>query len=622
MGDYLDIYSKFLIGNFKFFNEAVDRLLDQPKINKELILRVQKRLKVLKLIENVSESLEKYFYGEDYYDLLEHNVFNDFEYFIDYLLRYRKHGIKINISGDIDGNLNKICSKSYESIHNYNCSDNVQININSNEVFLEDYEEIDELYFIINEIADSNINFKIIDVKDNQEYYEDRINDRKFKNYVNTKVTLVKIRDYYDFIKRSNTNEFILNRMSLIDPNPIWKYHLLNVKLENKELPHVIEEYASYIINNFKQYSYLNEGLYKFIGIYSVVNLCEIYLDNNDYEKFEVNYKMLEDIDCDLLELIYLKAKKLVKSEELERKNFLKEVQEELGKNPDKKSVSDNTSKYLYGLIGEIFEKNEDYINAAQNYFCCGNLVQYVNRLAQAVVDLNDRMYVKDKYSSGMILTSKIKINHKFISDDSNNVNVLDVSNKDYTRFFTFELCAKEIIENNVAGEVAELGVFRGEFSKFLNEVFYNRKLYLFDTFESFDKRDMDEELENKFMDSKILEHVSNGLKNTDIDIVMSKIKYKDNVILKKGYFPESIGSLEEKFCFVSLDVDLYKPTLEGLKYFYPRLSQGGYIFIHDYNHELCPGVHAAVKDFEKMINHKINKCPISDFGGTLIITK
>lgn len=51
----------------------------------------------------------------------------------------------------------------------------------------------------------------------------------------------------------------------------------------------------------------------------------------------------------------------------------------------------------------------------------------------------------------------------------------------------------------------------------------------------------------------------------------------KEKVVIKKGYFPESIQNDEnlknEKFCFVSLDPDLYKPILEGLEFF---LSQNG----------------------------------------------
>ena len=46
--------------------------------------------------------------------------------------------------------------------------------------------------------------------------------------------------------------------------------------------------------------------------------------------------------------------------------------------------------------------------------------------------------------------------------------------------------------------------------------------------------------------------------------------------LFKKGYFPESAHGIDEKFAFVSLDLDLYKPTLEGLRFFYPKMIKGG----------------------------------------------
>jgi O-methyltransferase len=39
-------------------------------------------------------------------------------------------------------------------------------------------------------------------------------------------------------------------------------------------------------------------------------------------------------------------------------------------------------------------------------------------------------------------------------------------------------------------------------------------------------------------------------------------------------------------YALVNLDADLYNPTKAGLEYFYPHLSPGGVIFIHDYNHK------------------------------------
>ena len=32
------------------------------------------------------------------------------------------------------------------------------------------------------------------------------------------------------------------------------------------------------------------------------------------------------------------------------------------------------------------------------------------------------------------------------------------------------------------------------------------------------------------------------------------------------------------------LDVDIYVPTVAAREFFYPRLSSGGYLFVHDYD--------------------------------------
>ena len=59
-------------------------------------------------------------------------------------------------------------------------------------------------------------------------------------------------------------------------------------------------------------------------------------------------------------------------------------------------------------------------------------------------------------------------------------------------RAAALELIAREIYRYNIEGSTAELGVFKGEFSRFINHYFPDRKLYLFDTFEGFDSRDVE----------------------------------------------------------------------------------------------------------------------------------
>lgn len=161
---------------------------------------------------------------------------------------------------------------------------------------------------------------------------------------------------------------------------------------------------------------------------------------------------------------------------------------------------------------------------------------------------------------------------------------------------------------------MAELGVYRGDFAKKINEAFPDRKFYLFDTFEGFDERDVCREHSSGF---------SSGTQNfsgTSINSVLRKMRNPANCVVKKGFFPETAKGLEEHFAFVSIDADLYEPIYEGLKYFYPRLSAGGYVFIHDYNNDSYRGAAKAVKKF--CAENRLSFVPLSDLCGTVVLTK
>lgn len=188
----------------------------------------------------------------------------------------------------------------------------------------------------------------------------------------------------------------------------------------------------------------------------------------------------------------------------------------------------------------------------------------------------------------------------------------------DYVRMACFEFAVKEIRKHGLHGNVAELGVFRGDFAQYINFAFPDRKCYLFDTFEGFDAEEALKEVDKKHCTEEFVE----AFKNTNINIVMDKMPNPENVIIKRGYFPETACDLEEKFVFVSLDVDFEASIYEGLNYFYPRLVKGGYLFIHDYNQGSLLGVESAVDKYEAAHNIMLCKVPISDESGTLVVTK
>lgn len=195
------------------------------------------------------------------------------------------------------------------------------------------------------------------------------------------------------------------------------------------------------------------------------------------------------------------------------------------------------------------------------------------------------------------------------------------VESMDYCRYATLELIIEQIKENKVIGDLAELGVFRGEFSKHLNSEFPDRKLYLFDTFEGFAKEDVDIDIAKGYSEKQLFGEVNN-FEDTSVDLVLGKMRYRDSVHIRKGYFPDTIPQEEITYALVSIDCDLYVPILEGLRYFYPRVNSGGYIMIHDYNTIDLKGVKHAVYDYEREIKQKIVKVPISDINGSLIIAK
>jgi len=177
-------------------------------------------------------------------------------------------------------------------------------------------------------------------------------------------------------------------------------------------------------------------------------------------------------------------------------------------------------------------------------------------------------------------------------------------------------------LEQNISGNIAECGVYQGERAKILNECFSNKKLYLFDTFRGFDLRDIeaDRKLNNKNFNNSIFNEIG-FLSNTNIDLVMSKMLYPKNCIIKAGFVPDTFEGVDDTFCLVNLDMDLYAPMLAALRFFYNKMSQGGVILLHDYFEPDLPGVKKAVDEFEFELGRYLPKMPLGD-GCTLVVIK
>ncbi|MAF29450.1 MAG: hypothetical protein CL819_09535 [Croceicoccus sp.] len=189
-------------------------------------------------------------------------------------------------------------------------------------------------------------------------------------------------------------------------------------------------------------------------------------------------------------------------------------------------------------------------------------------------------------------------------------------SSIDVVRFSSIALAFHRLEKENVPGEIAEVGVFKGKVSRFMRHLAPARRMHLFDTFEGFSSNDFERPEESK--DARF--------KDTDAEVVKQGVLDVNaqgaEVLTHVGYFPDTASELkDETFCFISLDVDKYKPTLAGLEILYSRLEPGGYVFIHDYNStESNRGVSRAVDEWIAQRPESILDIP--DQSGSVVIRK
>lgn len=139
-------------------------------------------------------------------------------------------------------------------------------------------------------------------------------------------------------------------------------------------------------------------------------------------------------------------------------------------------------------------------------------------------------------------------------------------------------------------GAYAEAGVYDGGSARILCEAKGADHLHLFDTFAGMPKTD-----------SKADPHFYAGqFADTNYQKVADYLAAFPNVHLHQGFFPDSTADVpaDERFKFVHLDMDLYRSTLDGLRYFYPRLVRKGVVISHDYGNITAPGVKQAFDEF------------------------
>lgn len=155
---------------------------------------------------------------------------------------------------------------------------------------------------------------------------------------------------------------------------------------------------------------------------------------------------------------------------------------------------------------------------------------------------------------------------------------------------------------DSLPGDTAECGAYRGASSWLICDQLKEtgKTHFIFDSFEGLSTP--------SHVDG---EYWSKGDLCSGEEMLKEHLSAFNNVKVCKGWIPQSFNDAAERsFCFVHIDVDLYQPTLDSIKFFYPRVVEGGIILSDDYGFNTCPGARMAFDEYMRDKPEKIVHVP------------
>lgn len=149
----------------------------------------------------------------------------------------------------------------------------------------------------------------------------------------------------------------------------------------------------------------------------------------------------------------------------------------------------------------------------------------------------------------------------------------------------------------DVPGAAAEVGAYRGGSAYFIASTFLavtgsEVPMHVFDTFEGHPADAVTEH--DSF-------HGEGQFSKAKYQKVKAYLAPFQRLQIHQGDVSGSLLHLPESaYRFVHIDTNLYKPTLECLRYFGGRMSPGGIIVVDDYSSKRCTGVPIATLEYLK----------------------
>jgi len=156
----------------------------------------------------------------------------------------------------------------------------------------------------------------------------------------------------------------------------------------------------------------------------------------------------------------------------------------------------------------------------------------------------------------------------------------------DRTRCYMLYQMARQTAQT--AGEVVEVGVYKGGTARLLALALPHKTVHLFDTFAGMPATNSD-----------LDKHLSGEFSDTSLAAVQEHLKDCRNARFYQGLFPATSGPIAQtKFSLVHVDADIYDSVRACCEFFYPRLEKDAVMLFDDYGFPTCPGARKAVDEF------------------------
>lgn len=163
---------------------------------------------------------------------------------------------------------------------------------------------------------------------------------------------------------------------------------------------------------------------------------------------------------------------------------------------------------------------------------------------------------------------------------------------------------------NGKAGAVAECGCWKGLSSYLMCELlrqdapsFSGDEFNLIDSFEGLSVPGEEDVIRQGLVHDGIgrmgKPFKSAGGYSSSLGHIKKVLKSYPGISYHRGWIPGIFRAIPERtYRFVHIDVDLYEPTYEAVKYFFPRLCIGGVLICDDYGSLFWPGAKVAIDKY------------------------